>query len=192
MAMKLDFIIFHLQKVLKPKRFEHVLRVREQALLLNEMFNLNIEPEKVQYAAILHDCAKDLEQEYFERFKDDYNLDKNEIFENPVVAHAKLGVIAATEIYGVDDGKILDAIRWHTTGKENMPTLTKLIFIADYIEPGRDFEDVYLIRKEVEKNLDRGILFALNRQINYLESIGAIIDRETIKARDYLQRRENE
>ncbi|MFM1536098.1 bis(5'-nucleosyl)-tetraphosphatase (symmetrical) YqeK, partial [Helcococcus ovis] len=192
MALDFENIKNKLKKMLKLSRYEHVLRVNETALKLNRDLGLNIDEGKIQYSCLLHDCAKNNEEYYFEMYKEKYNLIKKEIFRLPLLAHTILGPIVAKEEYGIEDKEILDAIRWHTTGKENMTPLEKLVFIADYIEPGRSFETVDEVRKKVYENFDLGILLSLNNQIKYLISINAIIDLNTIEARNYLQRSINE
>lgn len=188
MALSFENIKLNLQKVLKVSRYEHVLRVNETALRLNKDLNLGLNEDEIQYACLLHDCAKNNEEFYFEKFKEKYNLKEKEVFEIPALSHTILGLIVAKEIYGVENNKVLDAIRWHTTGKADMTLLEKLVFIADYIEPGRSFDTVDEVRKKVMENFDLGILLSLNNQIKYLISINAIIDLKTVEARNYLQR----
>ena len=188
MALSFENIKLNLQKVLKVSRYEHVLRVNETALRLNKDLNLGLNDDEIQYACLLHDCAKNNEEFYFEKFKEKYSLKEKEVFELPVLAHTILGPIVAKEIYGVENNKVLEAIRWHTTGKADMTLLEKLVFIADYIEPGRSFDTVDEVRKKVMENFDLGILLSLNNQIKYLISINAIIDFKTVEARNYLQR----
>lgn len=188
MEMNFEDIKSDLSNILNRKRYEHVLRVNDTALKLNRDLNLNLDEDKIQYACLLHDCAKNVEDKYFEKYKDKYNLLYDKIFEIPVVAHATLGAIVAKERYGIEDEEVLEAIRCHTTGKENMSLLDKLLFISDFIEPGRNFGDADIVREEVYKNFDSAILLSLDLQIKHLINNNLIIDVNTIKARNYLQR----
>lgn len=192
MAMKIELIKDNLKSDLKDSRYNHVLRVTEEALELNKLLNLELDEKKVMLAALLHDCAKNNEAKYFEEFKSKYNLKREEVFADIALAHAILGVYVAKEIYEVNDPEILDAIRWHTTGKEDMTLLEKLIFISDFTEPGRNFEDSILVRNKVLEDLDKGILLCLDTTIEYLIKKRVIINIETLKARNYLLRRVNE
>lgn len=192
MVMKLERIKKQLKSDLKEARYNHVLRVTDEAFKLNQLLNLGLDDRKVILAALLHDCAKNNEEKYFNEFKKKYNLKREEVFEDFTLAHAILGVYVAMEIYGVYDPEILDAIRWHTTGKEDMTLLEKIIFIADFTEPGRDFKDSTLVRNETLKDLDKGILLCLDVTIKYLIEKHVIINVETLKARNYLLRRVNE
>lgn len=191
MVLSLDEVKLKLKETLNKSRYEHVLRVGDTALRLNKDLNLGLNDEKVVYAAILHDCAKHNEEKYYEMFKSKYNL-KEDVFEYFPIAHAILGEIVAKEIYGINDAEILSSIRWHTTGKENMTKLEKLVFIADFVEPGRTFKDAKIVRDELYVNFDRGILLCLDLTIKHLIDNHVIINVETIKARNYLQRRVNE
>lgn len=186
MALSFDQIKQELKKVLKKKRYEHVLRVNETALKINKDLNLNLDEDQIQYACLLHDCAKDNEADYFNEFKKKYDLKYNVIFKTPVVAHAFLGEVVAKEVYEVDDKNVLDAIKCHTTGKEDMSLLDKLLFISDYIEPNRDFENIDILRDKVYEDFDKSILLALDMQIKHLIDSNNTIDTETIKARNYL------
>lgn len=187
MVMDFDKAKAKLKSELKETRYDHILRVVDTALKLNEDLNLNLDPKKVKYTALLHDSAKNVEKVYFDKYKEKYNLHENQVFEFPFLAHAILGPIVAKEEYGLDCIECLEAIRWHTTGRANMSILDKLIFIADYIEPGRDFEGLENIRKQIYKDFDLGFLMAIDSLIKHLLDTNAIINIETIEARNYLQ-----
>lgn len=192
MVMKIEQVKEQLKTDLKEARYNHVLRVTDEAFKLNQLLNLGLDDRKVIMAALLHDCAKNNEEKYFNEFKKKYNLKREEVFEDFTLSHAILGVYVAMEIYGVYDPEILDAIRWHTTGKEDMTLLEKIIFIADFTEPGRDFKESALVRNQTLKDLDKGILLCLDVTIKYLIEKHVIINIETLKARNYLLRRVNE
>lgn len=189
MEMSFNEIKSKLKDVLTESRYEHVLRVNEMALRLNRELNLNLDEKKIQYAALLHDCAKNNEELYFEKYKDKYNLDYNQIFKIYSIAHAIIGPLVVMEEYNIYDENVLNAIRWHTTGRENMSTLEKLIFIADFIEIGRDFDGVEQIRNRVFENpndLDGSLLYIMKNQLIYFVKKDTIFDIETLEARNYL------
>ena len=91
----------------------------------------------------------------------------------------------AKDKLGIDDEEILDSIRWHTTGKEDMSILTKIIYIADMIEPDRNFDGVEDIRKATFIDLDMGVYYGLTHSIEFLLIKNLLIDENTIKARNY-------
>lgn len=102
---------------------------------------------------------------------------------NPFLIHAKLGVYIAREKYNVEDSEVLSAIRWHTTGCGKMSDLEKIVYIADYIEPGRDkAPNLSLIRKEAFRNLDEGMYYILKDSLSYLASGTKVMDPATKEA----------
>jgi len=120
-------IIERLRGTLKPSRYEHTYRVVLKALEMNA--KIRLDREKVVVACILHDCAKYLKAE-------DYGYIPPENMPDEVI-HAFLGRIVAESDFGVTDGEILDAVKYHCTGRSNMTTLEKLVYVADYTEEGR-------------------------------------------------------
>lgn len=105
---------------------------------------------------------------------------------NPSLIHAKLGVYIARDKYGIKDRDILDAIRWHTTGKGDMTTLEKIVFIADYIEPGRTKQkNLALIRKMAFVDLDETMYLITRDTLEYLSKSPGTIDQNTQEAYDF-------
>ena len=175
-----------LKKDIGEKRFNHVLRVKDMALKLNT----NIDIEKIKTAALLHDCAKYNEKYFLEKYKK-YCEFSDEIIYNKSILHSFLGPIVAKYEYGVDDIEILNAIKYHTTGRENMTDLEKIIFLADACEEKRDYKGVEKLRELAFKNLDDAVLFSLDETIKSLIDRKIIIFPLTIKARNYLLRKKN-
>lgn len=175
-----------LKQMLQKSRYDHVLRVVDCGLKMNEQLRLNLPIDKVKLGCYLHDCAKNNEKLYFEKYKQKYNLDES-IKKPSYILHAKLAPIVAKEEYGIKDQDILDALRWHTTGKANMNLLEKVVFLADAIEAKRDYPLVNTIRELAKKNLDLACLTYMNDTIKYLVDSGTFIDIMTIEARNYLQ-----
>jgi len=105
--------------------------------------------------------------------------------------HAKTGAALARDVFGVDD-EIYNAILWHTTGKPDMTVLEKVIYLADFIEPTRDFPGVDALRRTVWEDLDRGLLMGLEMTVEEMEEMGNPIHVNTLAARDYLKGKTNE
>ena len=100
--------------------------------------------------------------------------------------HAKAGAIIARDEYGVRDTEILDAIRYHTTGRPHMTLLEKIIFIADYIEPGRSkAPNLDRIRREAGLDLNRCVCMIARDTLQHLKEIGAHIDQRTEETFEY-------
>lgn len=97
-----------------------------------------------------------------------------------------MGKELAKREYNVDDEEILDAIRFHTTGRENMNLIEKIVYIADVIEPNRDFPGIEKIRNMAYKDIDRSVLYSMNNTIKFLIDKGWLVHLDTIKGRNQL------
>lgn len=110
---------------------------------------------------------------------------------NLKLLHAKTGAAIARDLFGVSD-EIYWAIYWHTTGKADMTKLEKVIYLADYIEPSRDFPGVEKLRRAVHADLEHGLLMALEDSIEEMRQRGNPVHPNTVEARDYLLRGKNQ
>lgn len=128
-----------LSERLHPGRFQHTLGVAETAMRLALRFG--VDPQRARLAGLLHDCAKSMAYgEMLARVRGMDGVDEDERGMEPVL-HAPVGAVEAQKEFGVQDPEILSAIRCHTLGKPDMTPLETLIFVADFIEPGRKFFD---------------------------------------------------
>ena len=119
-----------------------------------------------------------------------YDIRLDELEQNALkLLHAKTGAAVARDIFGVKDA-VYEAIRWHTTGKPDMTLLEKVIYLADYIEPNRDFPGVDELRRAVYDDLDKGLLMGLSDTIDEMERMGNPVHHDTLEARDFLLRGE--
>lgn len=143
-----------LRTMLKPERFEHSLGVRDTAYELAKLYGAD--EEKAAMAGLLHDNAKNMINQYQKCIELEAEIDETEI-ENPVLLHAKLGAETAKCIFGITDDEIINAIRWHTVGRENMSLLEKIVFTADLVEPGRTFPDAEYLRRLAYTDIDRAV-----------------------------------
>lgn len=167
------------------KRYFHSLRVVDVATSLAKKYNIDI--NQAQTAAILHDCAK---------FEDRTNLLKmaskfdiiidNVMNHNIELIHGPLGAKIAELEYDVEDVEIINAIRYHTTGRQNMTMLDKIIYISDYIEPRRKFKGVEKVREMAFIDIDSSVLLAIEDTIKFLIEKGRVIHFDTINARNNL------
>ena len=170
-----------LQQSLKPKRYEHSLRVYETALTMAEHFHAD--KQKVALAALLHDCGRQVPKEASAAKAEELGIAVDAVEKaQPILLHAKLGVYYAVHKYGVspDDTEVLDAIRYHSTGTVDMTETAKIVFLADLIEPGRDFEGVEEIRDASFQDLDKGMLRSYENTIRYLLEDGLLIHPDAI------------
>ena len=185
---------FHIEKklqdVLKKKRYAHTLGVRYTAAALAMRHGCSV--EKAQMAGLLHDCAKGYSGEELLALASKYGLDISKAeMKTPHLLHAKVGAYLAEYEYGVTDEDILNAIRFHTTGKPGMTMLEKIVFIADYIEPNRRMlKGLPRCRALAFENLDVAMYEILKSTLEYLcgqeETEG--IDETTRSAYEYYKR----
>ncbi len=169
---------------ISPRRYKHSENVTEVAVKLAKKYGADT--NKATIAGFLHDCAKGKSTKELLELSEKFNIHVDEYKKlHPELLHDEIGACIAKTDYGIEDEEILSAIRYHTMGRENMSLLEKIIFIADYIEPGRNFPGVEEIRKLAFDDLDKSILQALDTTLIYLIKIGAIIHPDTIKTRNY-------
>lgn len=184
----MDYINKEKQKQLKELigeyRYKHSLGVMETA----EKFCVKFgeDPEKGKIAGLFHDCGKFFDKKQAFKFIEDNKLIyPKEYLENFQLLHPHLGADIARIIFDINDPYILDAIRYHTTLRENPSLLDKIIFITDAIEPGRDFEGVDQLRELANKDINKAILFSLEDTIKALVNKKKYLGLDTIKARNY-------
>lgn len=142
-----------LKGMIKPSRFRHTLGVAETAVRLAGRWG--IDPQRARLAAMLHDCAKSMDDADVAALIREAGLDadEDELALKPVV-HAPAGAVLAEREFGVKDPQILSAIRNHTLGGPGMTDLDRLIYIADFIEPNRKpFDGLEEVRRLAETDL---------------------------------------
>ena len=168
-----------LKKELKKKRFRHSIGVQYTSICLAMRYGADL--EKASYAGLLHDCAKGMSGDELLEICRKQNLPVSDAEKiSPYLLHGKVGAWRAEKVYGVKDPEIAGAITWHTTGKAGMSLLEKIVFTADYIEPGRDSApNLGAIRQMAFKDLDMAVYMILKQTLDYLEEDGKPIDPST-------------
>lgn len=178
----------HLKKKLDPLRYEHTLGVEFtcQALAMRYGYDLR----KAGLAGLLHDCAKYFDDEMMVKKCQKYQIPITPSeYKDPSLLHAKLGAYLAKEKYQIADDDILTAIACHTTGKTDMSLLDKILYVADYIEPGRyKAEGLPEMRRLAFIDLDAACLTIMERIIQYLQKTADNIDEMTILAYENMRR----
>ena len=175
-----------LKKILSERRYVHSLGVAEEAEKLARRYGAD--QSKAYLAGLVHDCAKEFPPEEMEGIlKTEYGVPVDSMSRlMPKILHGPLGACEAQRKFEIYDPEILDAIKYHTTGKGNMSTLAKIIYIADYIEPNRDFEGVEKLRRLAYENIDEAIIAGIDETILDLIKRGLIIHPDTVHARNDL------
>ena len=171
---------------LKHKRIPHVLGTEQEAVRLAERYGADV--EKARTAALLHDCTKKLDMPSQLALCGQYGIELDELEQQALkLLHSKTGAAVARDVFGVDD-EIYSAIWYHTTGRANMTLLEKIIYLADYIEPTRDFPGVDQLRSACYRDLDEGLLLGLEMTIQEMTAMGNPVHHATVEARDALKK----
>ncbi len=168
---KISEIKSYLIKNLSPERYKHSVSTAKTAAELCRKFGL--EEEKGFLAGLIHDIAR----EYGNKEIIDICMEKGEDIsdwelETPVFLHGKAGAAVVKEKFGLYDEDILDAVRFHTTGCPKMRDLSKVLFIADYIEPCRKHISPEYIKSLETKSMDEMLETVLLSIIDYFKRRG--------------------
>ena len=178
-----------LKEKLSKNRYEHSLRVADYCKRLAVIYK--VDENRAYLSGLVHDCAKNLEEFYMlnKKLNSDIIFDTEEK-DNENLKHAPIGAIVCKDLYGIFDEEIISAVRYHTTAKENMTLLEKILFISDKIEPGRKYDTVDELRRLADFDIDRAIVKFLNDSFEYLEKKSQKVHHLSVKARDYLINKE--
>lgn len=152
--------------LLKPNRVAHVLGCRDTAVQLAEKWGADV--KDAARAALLHDVTKALDGPLQLTLCEAYGIIlDNFSHENPKTLHALTGSLVAERIFG-ENSAVVAAIRSHTTGKADMNMLEKIIYVADYMEPNRDFDGVEKLRQLAYTDIDKALILGLEMTISML------------------------
>lgn len=181
-----------LHNILDEHRFYHTLGVSFTAQALAMKYGVDI--GKAGMAGLLHDCAKAYKSEELLKLCEDNKIMITDVERKfPALLHAKAGALLAREEYGIADEEILNAIICHTTGKPCMNLLEKIIYVSDYIEPGRyKMKRLDVIRKTAFEDLDEALMMILSDTVVHLnETKSDGIDPLTIETYEYYKEHDN-
>ncbi|MDO7788262.1 bis(5'-nucleosyl)-tetraphosphatase (symmetrical) YqeK [Desulforamulus aquiferis] len=182
-----EYIMNSLELIMPEERFRHSVGVAQTAEKL--ALKYNADPDKARLAGLLHDVARDFDDNEMLARAKKAELQISEFgFAMPILLHGPIGAIMAGEEFGITDQEILNAIALHTVGSEYMSQLDKILFVADKIEPNRKFKNVDIIRQQVEMDLDLALISCFDESIRYALKIGCLLHPTSIKARNELLR----
>ena len=170
--------------MVRAKRIPHIKGTEEEAVRLAARWG--VDETLARRAAILHDCTKYLELDEQLALCAKYGVELDELERRAVkLLHSKTGACIAKHIFGEDE-QVYQAIFWHTTGKADMSMAEKVIYLADYIEPTRDFDGVEPLRALAYEDIDKALLMGMEMTIEEMKQRGNPIHRNTQAARDWL------
>ncbi|MCL1989582.1 MAG: bis(5'-nucleosyl)-tetraphosphatase (symmetrical) YqeK [Defluviitaleaceae bacterium] len=181
MSWKFDEITDEVKKNMSEKRFRHVLGVVQTAATLASRHGVDVTAAKL--AALVHDVVKEQDFEeakslLIEKGETDY------LAYSPKVWHAPLGASVAQEKFGIENVDVLNAIKYHTTGRAKMSQLEKVIFVADYTEPNRQFEGCMAVRAYWDQ-LDQAVYEILKQKVGKVSGLGLGMHPDTLAAYGY-------
>lgn len=170
--------------MVRAKRIPHIRGTEEEAVRLAKHWGADV--ELARRAAILHDCTKYLDLDEQLALCAKYGVELDELEQRAVkLLHSKTGACIAKYIFGEAE-QVYQAIFWHTTGKADMSLLEKVIYLADYIEPTRDFDGVEPLRRLAYEDLDAALLMGMRMTIEEMEQRGVPVHKNTLAARNWL------
>lgn len=187
--MKIDEAILCVKHELTERRFNHTLRVAKEAVQLAKLYQVN--QYKAELAAIFHDYAKYRPLHEMKRWIKETSLPKDLLHYHHELWHGPVGSIIIEREHGISDPEILSAIRYHTTGKAYMSKLELIIYVADYIEPGRNFPGIEEVRKIAYKDIIYGSWLVTKNTIQHLMKQNQTIYPDTFHAYNDLTKRLN-
>ncbi len=177
------------KEIMLHERYEHSLGVRDTAVMLAETYGCS--KEKARIASLLHDVARDMpldEMQEILRKSGSHTEISEEIFQSHQLLHARAGKEIARKQFGISDADVLRSIELHTTGGKSMSVLDKVLFVADYIEPGRIFRGAEEGRKLAFQDLDKAVLYIFKSLIGELLKSELFICKSTLEGYNDLAR----
>jgi predicted HD superfamily hydrolase involved in NAD metabolism len=164
--MEREQALIIVKKQLTEHRYQHTLGVADTAILLAKQYG--VDEKKAELAAIFHDYAKFRPKDEMREILVNQGMPKDLLEFNPELWHAPVGAYLAEHEAGITDPEVLAAIRFHTSGRRGMTKLEKVIYLADYIEPGRHFPGVEEVRELAKLNLNDALIKAVQNTIMFL------------------------
>lgn len=178
-------LISRLNQRLSAHRFIHTLNVAQEAEKLAKLYHVNTEDAIV--AGLLHDYARELPDEELLRLAQEDHWPLNPVEkEIPMLLHGPVAAYLVKRDLGITDPSILQAIRFHTTGCGQMDDLAKIVFLADMLEPSRNFPGVKELRQLAYHDLNRALLKCLEHTLLYVIERGRLLHPLTVEARNAL------
>lgn len=173
--------IDYLKENLNEHRFNHSLNVADKCLYLAQKFDCD--KDKAYFCGLIHDICKNESRENMLQMFDKFGIILDNVQMNvDLLWHSIAGALFVEDKFGISDEEILNAIKFHTTGRAKMSKLEKIVFLADIISKDRIFDGVEELREISEKDLDLAVFYALKSTINNLTHKNSPIHLDTIDA----------
>lgn len=170
-----------LKERLTPRRYIHSLNVAESATMLARIYGAD--EEKAYTAGLVHDSCKDMPAGLQLSYLLENKVEMTDLEINTAkLYHAMSGKVFARNEFGIEDEDMLNAVRYHTTGRRGMSLLEKIIFVADFISDERDYNGVEIMREKAVSSLDEAIVEGLSFTIKDLIDAERLVHPDTLDA----------
>lgn len=169
----------YLKRELTEKRRQHTYRVADEAVSLAKQYG--VDPKKAEIAGLCHDLARNMSQQELDKWIQRLQLDSS-LLGNRNLSHGVVAGALLPQLFGIADEDIIDAVTYHTTGRRGMSQLEKVLYLADAIEPGRQYPGLEELRSIAYQNLDQACFIALQRSALYVKEKEAVLDLKTVEA----------
>lgn len=184
MVEDIELLKEEIKEKLTEKRYLHSISVMNMCEKLAKKYNCDV--KRAMLIGVVHDMAKEMTDEEMLTYVNRNHISISETEKNlPKILHGKIAGDFAKKKYDFDD-EMCEAIKYHTTGKENMTLLQKVLFVADKIDETRHYEGVEELRKLAFENLDEAIIKNIDETLIINIGKRKIILEESIKTRNYL------
>lgn len=180
--MELEEALERIKPILTPGRYAHTIRVLDTSLKFARKWGAD--QKLVALTAALHDCAKNISEELMPV----YGPMLGDFARYPAVRHAPLGAFYARDVFKIRDCRILEGICYHCTGRPAMPLEEKIVYLADALEPGRNYDGVERLRLLPEKSLDLAVREYARSNLSYLSGQGGCIHPLSERTREYYEK----
>ena len=189
--IKLGKITEYLEENLSARRFKHSINVASEAEKLANKYGADVVKAKI--AGLVHDCAREKKRERMIEYVLEEGLQLDAVTtEVKELLHGAAAIHICKKQFEIFDEEILSAVMYHTTGRADMSLLDKVVFLADYIEPAREFPEIEELKKLSYTDIDNAMLFAYDTTIKYVISKKGLIHPNSIIGRnDILIKLEN-
>lgn len=182
--MEIEKLIEELKKYINGNRYNHSIAVMEMCEKLSQKYNTDV--EKTKKAGLMHDLAKELSEESKLLYIKENNIEINDVEKaNIDLTHGKIAADICKKNYGFDD-EMCDAIKFHTTGKENMTMLQKIVFIADKCDETREYEAAQELRTKALIDIDQAIIENIDYTIKKQIELNRPILEKSIETRNFI------
>jgi predicted HD superfamily hydrolase involved in NAD metabolism len=175
----------YLKNSLSERRYVHSLNTADTAEMLAKLYD--VDSHKAYLAGLIHDCTRELDLEAQQAMLKALGINIDDItYNTKELLHSHTADYIMKNQFKIIDEEITSAVRCHTTGKENMTALEKIVFLSDVVEPSRSFPGIDYIRQLSKVKLDKAVLEALDSSIRFLLGKRSLIHPDTLKARNYI------